>query len=221
MTQKTDIKIGLVDDHTLLRDALANTIRSLEGFTVSLVAGNGKEFISLLNSINIPDILLLDLSMPHMNGFETIDWAAKNYPEIRILILTYFDGETLIHLIKDGVRGFLKKSVTPVELKNALHCVMENGIYCSQSITGRLFNLMKNQGLKTSAWGNIFLNEHEISFLKLASTEMTYKEIAEKLQISPRTIDNYRDALFIKLNVKSRVGLAMYAVKTGIVLLNH
>ena len=218
---QTPVKIGLVDDHILIRDVLANVINSFDGFLVSLVADNGKEFIEKINSGNIPEILILDLSMPEMDGHATIHWISKNHPEIKILILTMYDAEPLIHLIKAGVRGFLKKDVPPGELKNALQCVLKNGSYCSQSITGRLFNLMKNHGSKNSPWGTVLLNENEISFLKLASSELTYKEIAQKMQISPRTIDNYRDALFLKLNVKSRVGLAMYAVKSGIVTINY
>jgi two-component system invasion response regulator UvrY len=215
------VKIGLVDDHILLRDALANVIKSFEEYSVSLVADNGKEFIAKLNPVNKPEILILDLNMPEMDGHETTHWISKNHPEIKILVVTMYDAESLIHLIKSGVRGFLKKDVPPGELRHALQCILTNGTYCSHTITGRLFNLMKNHGTKNSAWGTVILNENEISFLKLVASEMTYKEIAQKMQISPRTIDNYRDALFIKLNVKSRVGLAMYAVKTGIVTINY
>jgi two-component system, NarL family, invasion response regulator UvrY len=220
MTQ-VQTKIGLVDDHILIRDALANVVKSFEEFTVSLVADNGKEFIAKLYPANIPEILILDLNMPEMDGHATTHWISKNHPEIKILVLTMYDAESLIHLIKSGVRGFLKKDVPPGELRHALHCILTNGTYCSQTITGRLFNLMKNHGAKNSTWGTIILNENELSFLKLVSSELTYKEIAHKMQISPRTIDNYRDALFIKLNVKSRVGLAMYAVKSGIVTINY
>jgi len=218
---KLQIKIALVDDHILTRDALANVVRSFEDFTVSLLAENGKEFIEKLNPVTIPEILLLDLGMPQMDGHETIHWLSKNHPEIKILILTMYDAESLIHLIKDGVRGFLKKDATPGELKHALHSIVENGNYCSQTVTGRLFNLMKNHSSKNSTWGTVILNENEISFLKQVASELTYKEIAQQMKISPRTIDNYRDALFLKLNVKSRVGLAMYAVKTGIVTINY
>jgi two-component system, NarL family, invasion response regulator UvrY len=220
MTQNA-IKIGLVDDHILLRDALAKVINSFDEFSVSLVADNGKEFIEKINPVNIPEILILDLNMPEMDGHATTHWLSKFHPEIKILVLTMYDAESLIHLIKAGVRGFLKKDVQPGELKHALQCIMANGTYCSHTITGRLFNLMKNQGSKNSAWGTVILNENEISFLKLVASELTYKEIAQKMQISPRTIDNYRDALFLKLNVKSRVGLAMYAVKSGIITINY
>ncbi len=215
------VKIGLVDDHILIRDALANVIRSFDEFSVSIVADNGKEFIDKLNPGNMPEILILDMNMPEMDGHATTRWISQNHPEIKILVLTMYDAESLIHMIKAGVRGFLKKDVPPGELKHALQCILENGTYCSHTITGRLFNLMKTQGTKNSAWGAIILNENEISFLKLVATEMTYKEIAQKMQISPRTIDNYRDALFLKLNVKSRVGLVMYAVKNGVVTINY
>jgi two-component system, NarL family, invasion response regulator UvrY len=217
----TLVKIGLVDDHILIRDALANVIKSFDEFSISLVADNGKEFIEKLNSANIPEILILDLNMPEMDGHATIHWLSKNYPEIKILILSMYDAESLIHLIKSGVKGFLKKDVTPHELKHALRSIIEKDIYCSPTITGRLFNLMKNHGNKNSVWGTVILNESEISFLKLVASELTYKEIAQIMQISPRTIDNYRDALFLKLNVKSRVGLAMYAVKSGIITINY
>ena len=219
--KQEQIKIGLVDDHVLVREALANIIKSFDEFEVSIMADNGKDFIDKLNKTNIPEILLLDLSMPIMDGHATTHWLTKNHPQVKILILTMFDAETLIHLIKVGVRGFLKKDVPPAELKHALHCVHANGTYCSNTVTGRLFNLMKEQGNKNSIWGTVILNDNEISFLKLASSELTYKEIAQKMKISPRTIDNYRDSLFIKLNVRSRVGLAMYAVKSGIVTVNY
>jgi two-component system, NarL family, invasion response regulator UvrY len=219
--EQTPVKIGLVDDHILVRDALANVINSFHEFSVSLVAENGKEFISKLNPVNKPEILVLDLNMPEMDGHATTNWISKNHPEIKILVVTMYDAESLIHMIKAGVRGFLKKDVPPSELRHALQCILSNGTYCSQTVTGRLFNLMKNHGIKDSAWGAVILNENEISFLKLVASELTYKEMAQHMAISPRTIDNYRDALFIKLNVKSRVGLAMYAVKSGLITVNY
>jgi two-component system invasion response regulator UvrY len=218
---QTPVKIGLVDDHVMIRDTLANVVRSFDEFSVSLVADNGKEFIEKLNPGNIPEILILDLNMPEMNGHATTYWILKNHPEIKILMLTMYDVEFLIHLIKAGVCGFLKKDAPPIELKNALQSIVTTGNYCSHTVTGRLFNLMKTLGSKNSIWGAVILNENEISFLKLTATELTYKEMAQKMQISPRTVDNYRDALFLKLNVKSRVGLAMYAVKSGIVTINY
>jgi two-component system, NarL family, invasion response regulator UvrY len=215
------VKIGLVDDHVLLRDALADVIRSFEDYTVTILADNGREFTEKLNAMNMPEILLLDLSMPEMDGHETIRWISKNHPGIKILLLTMYDAESLIHLISAGVRGFLKKDIGPGELKQAFQSIIKIGNYCSPTITGRFFNIMKNYGTKTSVWGTIILSDSEIDFLKHVASEMTYKEIAYKMKMSPRTIDNYRDALFIKLNVKSRVGLAMYALKSGVVTIHY
>jgi two-component system, NarL family, invasion response regulator UvrY len=214
------VKIGLVDDHILIRDALASAIKSFDEFDVSLLAENGKDFISKLNNTNIPEILILDLNMPEMDGHETIYWLLKNHPEIKILVLSMYDAESLIHLIKVGVRGFVKKGAPPSELKHAIQSILTTGTYCSTSVTSRLFSMMKDLGTKNSYWGTIILNECEIAFLKLVATELTYKEIAQKMKVSPRTVDNYRDALFLKLNVKSRVGLVVYAIKSGIVTLN-
>jgi two-component system, NarL family, invasion response regulator UvrY len=219
--KKDPVKIGLVDDHILFRDIIAASINTFDEFYISLMAANGKELMEILNESNIPEILVLDLNMPEMNGHTTIQWLSKNYPSIKILVLTMYDPETLIHLIKEGVGGFVKKGVPPSELRYALQCMHTNGTYCSHAITGRLFNLMKNHGLKNSAWGTVILNDSEISFLRHVASELTYKEIAEKMKVSPRTVDNYRDALFIKLNVKSRVGLAMYAVKSGVVSIDY
>ena len=216
----TTKKIGLVEDHVLIREAIGNIIHSFDEFSISIMADNGKEFIGKLNPDTKPDVLLLDLNMPEMDGHATTFWLSKNYPDIKILILTMYDAESLIHMIKSGVRGFLKKDVSPGELRHALHCVLEDGTYYSQTITGRLFNLVRNSNEKKSGWGTVVLNESELSFLKLAASEFTYKEIAQKMQISPRTVDNYRDSLFIKLSVKSRVGLAMYAVRSGIANIN-
>lgn len=214
------VKIGLVDDHIMIRDTLANAIRSFDEFDISLLAENGKDFISKLNRTNIPEILILDLNMPEMDGHETIYWLLKNHPEIKILVLSMYDAESLIHLIKVGVRGFVKKGAPPSELKQAIQSILTTGTYCSLTVTSRLFGLMKDLGTKNSYWGTIILNECEISFLKLVAMELTYKEIAQKMKVSPRTVDNYRDALFLKLNVKSRVGLVVYAIKSGIVTLN-
>jgi len=215
-------KIALVDDHILLRDALASIVDTFEDCKTVLLAGNGKEFIEKLQSSTLPDLVILDLNMPQLDGYETAKWLRINYPEMHVLVLTMYDSEiALIQLLQAGVRGFLKKDIHPGELRYAIQSVMNTGYYYSHNTTGRLVNLFKNEGLRNSMLHTIILSPNELTFLKLASTDLTYKEIALHMQISPRTIDNYRDSLFIKLNVKSRVGLAIYAIKSGIVTLSY
>ena len=129
-----------------------------------------------------------------------------------------YDSEiALIRLLKVGVKGFLKKDTHPNELRIALNAVSENGFYYSQDTTGKLANLFQKNTDNQNFVEKAMLNENELEFLRLASTDLTYKEIAAQLNLSPRAIDGYRDSLFEKLDVKSRVGLAIYAVKNGIV----
>ncbi len=211
-------KVILADDHALLRDALATLINSFEEFKVIIAVGNGHELIKAISDGYIPDVILLDLNMPGLDGFETAKWLHQNHPKIHILILTMYDSEiALIRLLKAGVKGFLKKDVHPTELRAALNSIAENGFYYSHDTTGKLANLFQKNPDNHSFIEKAMLTEKELAFLRLASTDLTYKEIASELNITPRAIDGYRDSLFDKLDVKSRVGMAIYAVKNGIV----
>jgi DNA-binding NarL/FixJ family response regulator len=211
-------KVLLADDHILLRDALAGLINSFEECKVIAVAGNGIELIKQIEQVDIPDLVLLDLNMPGMDGYDTAKWLHKNHPAVKILTLTMYDSEiALIRLLQIGVRGFLKKDIHPAELRTALLSVADNGYYYSHNTTGKLASFFQRTHSSQSSIERALLNEIEIEFLKMASTDLTYKEIAQKMQMTPRAIDGYRDALFDKLEVKSRVGLAIYAVKNGIV----
>lgn len=207
-------KLILADDHILLRDALANLINNFNEFTVMATASNGEEVISAIENGCNADIVLMDLNMPKMDGYEAAKWLAQHHPEIKIVILTMYDSEiALIRLLQAGVNGFLKKDIHPAELRNALLTVAAGEYYYSNHTTTKIASLFRKQ----SALERSILNDSEIEFLKLASTDMTYKEIAQAMHMTPRHIDTYRDALFTKLDVKSRVGLAIYAIKNGIV----
>ncbi len=208
----------LADDHILLRDALASLINKFDNFKVIAVAATGAEVLDSIAAGDVPDIVILDLNMPAMDGYETTQWLSLHYPEIKILILTMYDSDiALIRLLQEGVRGFLKKDIHPDELKNALETVVEHGYYYANSTSGKIAALLKkNNGTQSTLEKNTF-TETEINFLKLASSDMTYKEIAMQLNLSTRVVDNHREALFEKLGVRSRVGLAIYAIKNGIV----
>jgi two-component system invasion response regulator UvrY len=213
-------KIILADDHLLLRDALSNLIHQFDEFMVIGQASNGNQLMQLFKDGQVPDLVLLDLNMPEMDGFETAKWLGKNHPDIQIIILTMYDSEiALIRLLQSGVKGFLKKDIHPSELRFALKSVAEGGYYYSHQTTGKLANLFHKSTDSHHLVENAMLTDREIEFLRLASTDLTYKEIAAELKLTPRAVDGYRDALFEKLDVKSRVGLAIYAVKNGIVTL--
>ena len=215
------IKIAMVDDHILLRDALAGVINGFDNCKVILLAANGKELLEKMQQDYLPGLVILDLNMPEMDGYETAKFLRLHYPGIYVLVLTMYDSEiSLLRMVQAGARGFLKKDIHPGELKLAIQSVMASGYFYSHNSAGKLVNLFKKEtGLSQPERFN--LSENELTFLRLASTDMTYKEIATLMEISPRTVDNYRDSLFVKLNVKSRVGLAIFAIKSGVVTLEY
>ncbi len=215
--QKTTAVI-LADDHILLRDALANLINSFDEFHVTGQADHGQQVLDMIQQGVPADMVVLDLNMPKLDGFETARMLARKYPDIKILILTMYDSEiALIRLLQVGVRGFLKKDIHPSDLRRALVSVAEGGYYYSQNATGKLAGFLQKNHSRQLAFDKAMLTEIEIEFLRKASSDLTYKEIAHEMKMSPRAIDGLRDGLFEKLDVKSRVGLAIYAVRNGIV----
>lgn len=222
MDQHPITRIALIDDHILLRDALAAAIDGFGDCKVTILASNGKEFMSQMNDNLPPHLVILDINMPEMDGYETAEWLRTAHPDIRILVLSMYDSDiVMIRLLQKGVRGFLKKDVHPGELKNAIRSTMQTGYYYSGPTTVKLVKLLRTGDANIPVVNTIALTENEIQFLQLASTEMTYKEISARMKISPRTVDNYRDSLFTKLNVKSRVGLVLFAIENGIVTLQY
>ncbi len=226
--------VVLVDDHVLLRNGLANLIRSFGEYAVLFEARNGMDLIRQLRPCFLPEIVLLDINMPEMDGYDTALWLKHNFPEVKILALSMYDTDnSIIRMLKNGAKGYILKDSSPAELKKALDSIVCKGFYYSEMVTGKLIHTLNAlagaNGTNGSNGANgshcpeetiqymLGLNDREIEFLKLACTELTYKEIADQMYLSPRTIDGYRDSLFEKLNVRTRVGLVLYAMKNGIV----
>jgi DNA-binding NarL/FixJ family response regulator len=215
--KKELIKVAMADDHILLRNALASLINNSGECSVVFECSNGNELISKVKSGSHPDVVILDLNMPEMDGHQTALYLQKNHPEIKILMLTMYDSElALIRLLKAGVKGFMKKDIHPTELMHAIQSVHTQGYYYSAQTSSKLAGLFRDETTSQSI-DKIMLSEIELEFLKHVCSELTYKEIAVELKMNPRAIDGMRDNLFTKLDVKSRVGLAMYAIKHGIV----
>jgi two-component system invasion response regulator UvrY len=210
--------IGLVEDHIILRQGLSALLNAL-GHRLLFEADNGLDCMDKLNQLSIlPDIIIMDITMPEMDGFEATALIREYYPNIRVLALSMIDDEiAVIRMVRNGARGYILKNCKLQELNDAIHSLTTHGYYHSDLLSSRLIHAINHYDDKNDVKNVLSLSERELMFLKLASTEMTYKEIADVMHISPRTVDNYRENLFQKLSLKSRVGLVIYAVRTKIV----
>ncbi len=203
--------VGLVDDHVLLRNALASLIHSFGNYKVVLEASSGKELLALVNKKKLPDILVTDISMPDMDGFEMCGTVTQQYPSIKVLALSMHNEESvIIRMIQAGAKGYLLKSASVQEIRQAFTNLLKDEYYFPAEINKKIaFGIQRG----TDDEESIILNDREKEFLKLICLELSHKEIGTRMNISKRTVDYYRDALFRKLNTKSRVGLVKYAIK--------
>ena len=212
------LKVALVDDHILLLNALANVIDSFDGYKVVIKATNGSEFMEEMKISPLPDIIVLDLNMPVMDGYDTASWLVNNYPDVPVLILTMFDSELmLMRMLQLGVQAFLKKDVHPSELNYALDTVVSQGCYYPQSVSGKMATMFHKASNKKNAKESVAFTENEIKFLKWVGTDLPYRKIAEEMCVSERTIENYRASLCDKLSLRNRMDLAIFAMKNGII----
>jgi two-component system invasion response regulator UvrY len=211
------INIALADDHTILRKGVADILSRFENMTVIIQASNGKDLITKLRlAAVLPDVCIVDINMPEMNGYETALEIKKGWPDIKILALSMYDTElNVIKMLRNGANGYVLKDADPEELRIAIVKVCRDGFYHSELVTGRMLNIIHDSTGKMNAE----MTERELNFLEYCCTELTYKEIADRMSLSPRTIDGYREALFKKLNITTRTGLAMYAIKAGVVMI--
>ncbi|WGK64118.1 response regulator [Croceiramulus getboli] len=209
-------KIVICDDHVLFAQSLEALVSTFEGCQVLFLAKNGKDLLDQLDqSKELPNTILLDYNMPVMDGYEALLKISERYPTVKVIVLTINqEEEVIIKMLRAGARGFLSKDIHPKTLKNALMEVHDSGYFFTEHITATMLSAGENKGLKID---QIHLSERELDFLKLACTDKTYKEIAELMCLSPKTIDNYRDSLFKKLKVRSRIGLVLYAVRNHII----
>ena len=211
------IKLALVDDHIMLRNGLAGLLTEM-GFQVVFEANNGKDMTTLIKTDDPPDIVLMDIQMPVIDGYAAAAWLRDYYPLVKVIALSMYDNElSIIRMLRNGARGYIVKDADPAYLVTAIDNLVKTGYHYSEQVTGKILHSVLHGGSGKEA--AVELNERELEFLKLVVTEMTYREIAALMHLSPRTIDGYRDQLFEKLNVKTRVGLAVYAIRNNVVIL--
>ncbi|GGH83038.1 DNA-binding NarL/FixJ family response regulator [Filimonas zeae] len=219
------ITIAIADDHTLLRKALVNLINDFEDCQVVVEAGNGQELIDQLKGRKeLPMVAILDVNMPQMDGYATANHLMQHYPTLSTLSLSMLTDEAhVLKMLHAGVKGYILKECDPEELHNAIIYASKGEYFINDLMTvqiGRGIAALNTPNSKHPlAYGDPIpqLTEREIEFLQWSASDFTYKEIADKMRLSPRTVDSYRDTLFEKLQIKSRVGLAIYAIKNKFV----
>lgn len=211
-------KIALIDDHGIFCDSLASLINDFEGFSVCWSAQSGKTAIHLLEqNQNLPDIILLDIIMPGVNGFEVAKWIFEHQRSIKVLALTMEeDDNSVIQMLQYGVKGYLLKSIGSEELFRALQQVVKYGYYYTPVITD---NIHKHIEKNIVSANEPELSEREKELLRYMCTEMSYAEIAKQMFLSESTVDTYRARLFEKFEVRNRIGLVLKAINSGLIKL--
>jgi len=204
-------KVVIVDDHILLSQAITELVNVFADFTMLYSCKNGKELLDKLKDTdNLPDVILMDVNMPILNGIETTQIITETYPKLKVIALSVEEEEnTIIDMLKAGARGYLMKDCKKEQLENAMIKVIQEGYFHTNTVAKLLVESLNERNSK------IELKERELEFMMHACSEKTYKEIAEKMFVSPKTVEGYRDKLYEKLNIKNRIGLVLYAIKKG------
>ncbi|MFD2917918.1 response regulator transcription factor [Psychroserpens luteus] len=207
--------VVIVDDHTLVSQAIGSLVNSFRDFKTQYICNSGKELIEKLKLEKAkPRLILMDISMPHMNGIETTLYVKEMYPDIKVIALTAIENnDSIIKMLKAGAKGYVLKGADIPIFENTLKRVIQNGSYYNEKITNIIINSIINEDEKQE---NIQLKKQEEEFIRYACSELTYKEIANRMYRSPKTIDGYRNDLFEKLNIRNRTGLVLYAIKNKI-----
>jgi two-component system invasion response regulator UvrY len=222
------IKVGIADDHTLFRKGLIKLLNQ-DRYELLFDVEDGSKVVDQLEKKDaaIPDIIIMDLQMRGMNGYETVSWLKENHPQIKVLVVSMVDSDDMVvRMLKLGVKGYLSKEMEPEDLHAALDSIMRKNYYYTDFITNKLVHSIQNEDETTKGskhemhlphklWNSLSTKQKE--FLRYACTEMVYEEIADKMCVSPRTIDGYRDVVFERFNTKSRIGLVLYAIRNKLV----
>ena len=206
------VTIAFAEDHVLVRQGFVSLLNNHTEYTVVADAENGEMLIHKIHSLDMPpDICIVDINMPVLNGYDTTLKLKKLYPNVKILALTMFDEEySIIRMIKNGANGYLLKGCQLEDLKEAINALYTTGYYYSKTASEKAFKVVKNNFLTT-------LKERELQFLRLCSTDIGYLNIAETMNVSIRTVQDYQRTISEKLQIKSRIGLAIFAFQTGLV----
>jgi two-component system, NarL family, invasion response regulator UvrY len=230
MISKTiPIKLAIVDDHNLFRKGLIKLINlgdTDNKYKILFEAENGIELKEKLSPKNMPDIILMDIAMPDMDGYEAVDWIKRSYPDLAILVISMLETkEAIKRMLKLKIKGYLTKDIKVEDMHNALEAIAAGGVYYTDQVAAIMAEMIGGDDYittfaSTSNEENVVitkLTENEREFVKYSCTELTYLQISEKMNLSVKTVEGYRESLFHRFKVKNRVSLAMFAVRNGLV----
>lgn len=212
-----NIKVLLVDDHKIVRDGIKLMLEPQAGIDVVAETDNGEKVKEILEETSV-DVIVMDINMPGMDGIETTRLVKDEHPDIKILALTMSSDDSHIRqMVQAGASGYIMKSAGRDELTNAIHDIMKGKHYFSDQATQSIMmDLVKNKG-KTSVQEPVHITDRELEVLQMIVKEHTNQEIAEKLYISPRTVDAHRRNLLQKTGARNTAGLVKYAFQQGLV----
>ena len=212
-----EIKIVLVDDNVLLRHGLAEVLAK-SGLNVLFEADHGKDFISKIDPQQLPDVVLMDINMPEMDGFEATAWLTTNYPQVKTIALTMYDKESsIIRIFNKGAKGYILKDADPKELSFAIDYVLNGQLYFAQKVMPTAENNYQHQFTPVPIMDQVTLDDEELNYIRLASSELSSREIAKEMNYDYQEADDCRERVFNKLQVNNRVGLVLYALKNGLI----
>ncbi len=214
----TKINVGIIDDQRMFRQGMISLLKDYPEVNVTLEASDGKELLDMLNKGNVPDVLLLDIEMPVMNGIEALQIIREKKMKVKVLIITMHDEEEMvIHLIEKGANGFLPKNEDVENVVDAIVAVVQNNYYFNDKFSkGMLHSLMTSEKIEPKFISSR-LNEKELEIVQLVCAELTNKEIAEKMNLSSRTVDGYRERILKKIGARNTAGIVMYALKFNLI----
>ncbi len=215
---KDKINIVVCDDHRLFRKGMSALLSDFELVGEIYEAGNGVELLQLLEQLDeLPELVLLDINMPEMDGVEATKKLKELYPEIRILILSMEDDSQLVSLlVNEGIDGYLLKNADPDELELAIKMIMKNDFYFSSSLAGFILQAVKTKNTTAKTIEKLNLTEREVQIIQLTCEELTAAEIGDKLSISARTVEGYKRKFLKKTGTKNMAGLVIFAIKNGL-----
>lgn len=216
--ESNKIDIVVTDDHKLFRKGIAALLDDMELVNRIHEAENGEELLQMLERIDVnPDLVLLDLNMPIMDGLETTKHLKKKFPDIKIIILTMEDDEQyILHMVNEGINGYLNKSADPDEVELAIEKVLKFDFYFPDEISHVLFSNINKLG-KVNMPAKIIFSTKEKKVLELMCREKTNSEIAEEMKLGKRTVESYRKNMLEKIGARNTAGLIVYALKNKIV----